>query len=69
MNNYIVCRTKRNAPRMDVRVCKIKCPLKEQCKEYLAYHSSSLEVREISLPPKSSHDGAVAPPESDINAF
>jgi len=38
MPDYIVCQKKRNNPRMDIRICERKCPEKEECKEYLAYH-------------------------------
>ncbi len=37
MSNYIVCRKKRNNPRMDVRICQAKCDLKDDCKEYISY--------------------------------
>lgn len=36
MPNYIVCHKKRNNPRMDVRICESKCPLKTECGEYKA---------------------------------
>ncbi len=35
---YIVCRKKRNNPRMDVRICERKCSLKEDCKDFQAHH-------------------------------
>ncbi len=38
MSYYIVCHKKRNNPRMDVRVCRKKCNLKEDCKDYISYH-------------------------------
>jgi hypothetical protein len=31
---YIVCRKKRNNPRMDVRICELKCSMKEECVEF-----------------------------------
>lgn len=37
MADYIVCHRKRNSPRLNVRVCREKCPYKENCKEYLDY--------------------------------
>ena len=37
MADYIVCHKKRNAPRMNVRICEAKCPLKNECKEYMGY--------------------------------
>ena len=36
MSQYIVCYKKRNNPRMDIRVCEQKCPMKEECKEFMA---------------------------------
>ena len=36
MSQYIVCYKKRNNPRMDIRVCEQKCPVKEECKEFTA---------------------------------
>ncbi|MBW1978076.1 MAG: hypothetical protein JRI79_08950 [Deltaproteobacteria bacterium] len=43
MSHYIVCHQKRNNPRMDVRVCEKKCPLKEECKEYLSSRKAVVE--------------------------
>ena len=37
---YIVCHKKRNNPRMDARICELKCSLKHECKEFNAYHKS-----------------------------
>ena len=31
---YIVCHKKRNNPRMDVRICEMKCALKDECREF-----------------------------------
>lgn len=31
---YIVCRKKRNNPRMDVRICEMKCNMKDDCGEF-----------------------------------
>jgi hypothetical protein len=39
---YIVCRKKRNNPRMDVRVCQLKCTDKEECREFNACGKSDL---------------------------
>ena len=36
MPHYIVCYRKRNNPRMDIRICEQKCPMKQECKEFLA---------------------------------
>jgi hypothetical protein len=41
MADYIFCTKKKNAPRIDVRICEKKCPYKEECQEYLAYQHSS----------------------------
>ena len=34
MTHHIVCKKKRNNPRMDVRICERKCDLKDECEEY-----------------------------------
>ncbi|MDD5204614.1 MAG: hypothetical protein PHS17_04295 [Desulfobacterales bacterium] len=36
MPAYIVCRKKRNNPRIDVRICELKCSMKEECVEFKA---------------------------------
>jgi hypothetical protein len=54
MADYIVCRRKRNNPRMDVRICERRCPLKEECKEFLAHHEITPPQKETApkpLPP------------------
>jgi len=38
MSIYIVCRKKRNNPRMDVRICQKKCDLKDDCEEFISFH-------------------------------
>jgi len=38
MSIYIVCRKKRNNPRMDVRICREKCALKHDCEEFISFH-------------------------------
>jgi len=43
MSQYIVCYKKRNNPRMDIRVCEQKCPLKEDCKEFAASRDQKLD--------------------------
>lgn len=43
MAEYIVCTRKRNSPRLNVRICKEKCPYKDDCKEYLSYQKVSSE--------------------------
>ncbi len=37
MSDYIVCEKKKNAPRMDVRVCIRKCPEREHCEGFQQY--------------------------------
>lgn len=49
MPDYIVCRRKRNNPRIDVRVCEQKCPLKEECKDYTSLHTAAHQPKEGSL--------------------
>jgi hypothetical protein len=49
MAHYIVCHKKRNAPRLDVRVCQQKCPLKNECQSYLAYVKPPVDKEEIPL--------------------
>jgi hypothetical protein len=51
MADYIVCRKKRNNPRMDVRICERRCSLKEECKEFLAYHEIAPPQKEIATEP------------------
>jgi hypothetical protein len=41
MPDYIVCRKKRNNPRMDVRICEMKCSEKEACPEFKGHHKST----------------------------
>lgn len=44
MTEYIVCQRKRNNPRMDVRVCRYKCPDKEACEAYVARYGTGPEA-------------------------
>ena len=44
MSQYIVCYKKRNNPRMDIRVCEQKCPVKEDCKEFTANRNHELDA-------------------------
>jgi hypothetical protein len=37
MAGYIVCPNKRNAPRVNVLVCRERCPMKEECPAYAEY--------------------------------
>jgi hypothetical protein len=32
--HYVLCRRKRGLPRMDVRVCEKRCPIKGDCREF-----------------------------------
>jgi hypothetical protein len=38
---YIVCHKKRNNPRVDVRICEMKCPVKEECREFASRRNIS----------------------------
>ena len=51
MSHYIVCQKKRNNPRVDIRICERKCPLKDDCKEYIAYHKVMLQDKPLDLTP------------------
>jgi len=44
MSQYIVCYKKRNNPRMDIRVCEQKCPVKEDCKDFTAQRDQRLDA-------------------------
>jgi hypothetical protein len=57
MSDYIVCHRKRNAPRINVRLCHEKCPFRNDCKEYMDY----LKVTVIHKPiPVSPQDATIA---------
>jgi len=47
MTGYIVCHKKRNAPRINVRICQEKCPLKNECQEYSNYLKVSTSQKPI----------------------
>ncbi len=49
MSYYVFCHKKRNNPRMDVRICEKKCPLKEECQEYIDYHKGVLQNKDLPL--------------------
>jgi hypothetical protein len=51
MADYVVCRKKRNNPRMDVRICEKRCSLKEECKEFLALREIAPPQKEIAPEP------------------
>lgn len=53
MGHYIVCLRKRNNPRMDVRICEKKCPDKDACQEYIAYHKIVEQGEPVSPPAES----------------
>jgi len=46
MADYIVCHSKRNSPRLNVRICQEKCLLKDKCKEYMAYLNASADKKQ-----------------------
>ena len=52
MADYIVCRKKRNSPRLNVRICQEKCPFKHECKEYQAYVALSVNPKRVMASPK-----------------
>ncbi len=52
MADYIVCQKKRNTPRIDVRICEKKCPLKEACEAYKAYLRQTFDHRQIPVSPE-----------------
>ena len=54
MAHYIVCHRKRNNPRMDVRICENKCPEKDTCEEFQAYHKTMMQ-EEAPPPEAESH--------------
>jgi len=37
MADYLFCVRKKNNARIDVRICREKCPFKDRCAEFLAY--------------------------------
>jgi hypothetical protein len=41
---YLTCEKKRNAPRMDVRVCEHKCEQKGKCQQFQGYLKSLVEL-------------------------
>ena len=36
---YLVCQKKRNNPRIDVKICKAKCDMKETCREWKEFEN------------------------------
>ena len=61
MADYIVCQKKRNAPRINVRICQEKCPLRNDCKEYLGYLNVSVIQEPIPVSPEVSPVALAAP--------
>ena len=51
MSKYLVCQRKRNNPRVDVCICERKCPLKDGCKDYIAYHKTAFQDKTLVLDP------------------
>lgn len=53
MSYYIVCQKKRNNPRMDIRVCRKKCDIKDECAGYksvsdmMSQNDTALQASEI----------------------
>jgi len=47
MADYIVCPNKRNAPRINVLVCRERCPMAKECPAYAAH--LAIAVHEDSL--------------------
>jgi hypothetical protein len=60
MPDYIVCRKKRNNPRMDIRICEKRCPFKEECKDFRAHHETPSSQNEIAPP--------LQPPSIELDA-
>jgi hypothetical protein len=52
MSTYIVCNKKRNSPRLSTRICKEKCPMKDDCEEFLACCSVAVTEKEMPLSPQ-----------------
>jgi len=52
MADYIVCPNKRNAPRMNILVCRERCPMKEDCSVYNAHIEIPLRRENLPLPMK-----------------
>jgi hypothetical protein len=50
MSHYIVCYRKRNNPRMDIRVCEQKCPVREDCKEFTAHRDQQPDASPSAQP-------------------
>jgi hypothetical protein len=38
---------------MDVRICEKKCPLKDECQEYIDYHKHTRQNEDLPLGPES----------------
>ena len=52
MADYIVCHKKRNAPRLNVRICQEKCLLKDECEEYLTYIKVPFKHKQAFISPR-----------------
>jgi|GEM_PF-1258087 len=50
MADYIVCPNKRNAPRVNVLVCRERCSMNNECPAYAAHLSISLTEESPPLP-------------------
>jgi len=53
MSQYIVCQKKRNNPRMDVRICEKKCPIKDDCEAYLTCNKILVQNKNAAIPTES----------------
>jgi hypothetical protein len=49
MSYYVFCNKKRNNPRVDVRICEKKCPMKDECKAYNDYNKLMLQDKDLPL--------------------
>lgn len=61
MADYIVCPNKRNAPRVNILVCRERCPMNKECPSYATHFSISLPEESLHLPLKAEKVPAVAP--------
>jgi len=59
MTDYIVCHKKRNTPRINIRICRERCPSKMKCKDFLAW-AHAAKIREAVLPVTENAPGQAA---------
>ncbi|MFZ0447853.1 MAG: hypothetical protein WAL98_01305 [Desulfatiglandaceae bacterium] len=60
MTDYIVCPNKRSAPRMNVLVCRERCPLVEDCPAYNTLEKVPVVGNPLALPADSEKISATA---------